>query len=344
VEGAFALMKKRTYVVAFFFGVTVALLMIFMKLPYYVTMPGTAQDLKPLVHVEHGDDDAGTFMLTTVKMGRANAVSYLLAHVRPFYELYPLEEIKQDGESDEEYTMRQLQMMEQSKEAAIAVAYKKAGKPVSYKTNGVYVMSVLPHMPAHGHLKVGDRIVEIDGKKMATSDEMIKYIRTKKKGDKVHITFVRGKKQKETTLALMPFPHDPKQIGIGISLITDYDIVTNPPVHIDSEQIGGPSAGLMFALEIYNQLVEEDITKGHKIAGTGTINIDGEVGPIGGISQKVVAADREGAEIFFAPNEHGAADSNYREAVKTAKEIGTKMKIVPVDTFDDAIRYLKHMQ
>ncbi|SFA46543.1 PDZ domain-containing protein [Parageobacillus thermantarcticus] len=337
-------MKKRVYVITFFMGVIVALLLIFIKLPYYVTMPGTAQDLKPLVHVENGDEDKGELMLTTVKMGRANVISYLFAHIRSFYELYPLDEIKQEGETDEEYTMRQFQLMEQSKEAAIVVAYKKAGKPVSYKAKGVYVMSVLPHMPAYGRLKVGDRIIEIDGKKMDTSEQMVQYIRTKKKGDDVHVTFVRGKNEKEATFTLMPFPHDPKQIGIGISLATDYDVVTNPPVRINSEQIGGPSAGLMFSLEIYNQLVDEDITKGHKIAGTGTININGEVGPIGGISQKIVAADKEGAEIFFAPNENGAADSNYREAVKTAKEIGTKMKIVPVDTFDDAVRYLERMK
>ncbi|MED4904485.1 SepM family pheromone-processing serine protease [Parageobacillus thermoglucosidasius] len=337
-------MKKRVYVVTFFMGVIVALLLIFIKLPYYVTMPGTAQDLKPLVHVENGDKDEGKLMLTTVKMGRANVVAYLLAHIRSFYELHPLDEIKQEGETDEEYTMRQFQLMEQSKEAAIVVAYKKAGKPVSYKAKGVYVMSVVPHMPAYGRLKVGDRIVEIDGKKMDTSEQMVQYIRTKKKGDHVSITFERGKKKKVETLALMPFPHDPKQIGVGISLATDYDVVTNPPVRVNSEQIGGPSAGLMFSLEIYNQLVDEDITKGHKIAGTGTININGEVGPIGGISQKIVAADKEGAEIFFAPNENGAADSNYREAVKTAKEIGTSMKIVPVDTFDDAVRYLERMK
>ncbi|AEH48702.1 SepM family pheromone-processing serine protease [Parageobacillus thermoglucosidasius] len=337
-------MKKRVYVVTFFMGVIVALLLIFIKLPYYVTMPGTAQDLKPLVHVENGDKDEGELMLTTVKMGRANVVAYLLAHIRSFYELHPLDEIKQEGETDEEYTMRQFQLMEQSKEAAIVVAYKKAGKPVSYKAKGVYVMSVVPHMPAYGRLKVGDRIVEIDGKKMDTSEQMVQYIRTKKKGDHVSIMFERGKKKKVETLALMPFPHDPKQIGVGISLATDYDVVTNPPVRVNSEQIGGPSAGLMFSLEIYNQLVDEDITKGHKIAGTGTININGEVGPIGGISQKIVAADKEGAEIFFAPNENGAADSNYREAVKTAKEIGTSMKIVPVDTFDDAVRYLERMK
>lgn len=100
----------------------------------------------------------------------------------------------------------------------------------------------------------------------------------------------------------------------------------------------------MFSLEIYNQLVKEDMTKGHRVAGTGTINDKGEVGPIGGISQKIVAADKEEAEIFFAPNEKGAAGSNYREAVKTAKKIDSDMKIVPVDSFSDAVTYLEKLK
>ncbi|HJV30720.1 MAG TPA: S16 family serine protease, partial [Bacillales bacterium] len=107
-----------------------------------------------------------------------------------------------------------------------------------------------------------------------------------------------------------------------------------------TDEIGGPSAGFMFSLEIYNQLTKEDLTKGYQIAGTGTIASDGKVGPIGGIEQKIIAADKAGAEIFFAPNEEGSKHSNYRDALKTAKDIGTKMKIVPIDTFDDAIKYL----
>jgi Lon-like protease len=160
----------------------------------------------------------------------------------------------------------------------------------------------------------------------------------------VKITFERKGKKKTVQLALKPFPENPKRVGIGISLVTDSEIVTNPSVEIKSEEIGGPSAGLMFSLEIYDQLVEEDITKGYTIAGTGTINEKGEVGPIGGISQKIIAADKAGADIFFAPNEKGAKDSNYQEALKTAKDIGTKMKIVPVDTFDDALRYLQTLK
>jgi Lon-like protease len=337
-------MKKRIYLVAFSIGAIMAVLLTFIKLPYYVTMPGTAQKLDPLVHVKGGDQDDGDFMLTTIRMGRANVISYALAKVRKYYDLYPVEAIKQQGESDEEYTLRQLHMMENSKQTAIAVAYEKAGKPITYKFLGVYVIRVLPDMPASQYLRPGDRIVAVDEKKLQSAEQFIEYVGQKAKGETVKITFERKGKKKTVQLALKPFPENPKRVGIGISLVTDSEIVTNPSVEIKSEEIGGPSAGLMFSLEIYDQLVEEDITKGYTIAGTGTINEKGEVGPIGGISQKIIAADKAGADIFFAPNEKGAKDSNYQEALKTAKDIGTKMKIVPVDTFDDALRYLQTLK
>jgi Lon-like protease len=337
-------MKKRIYLVAFSIGAIMAVLLTFIKLPYYVTMPGTAQKLDPLVHVKGGDQDDGDFMLTTIRMGRANVISYALAKVRKYYDLYPVEAIKQQGESDEEYTLRQLHMMENSKQTAIAVAYEKAGKPITYKFLGVYVIRVLPDMPASQYLRPGDRIVAVDEKKLQSAEQFIEYVGQKAKGETVKITFERKGKKKTVQLALKPFPENPKRVGIGISLVTDSEIVTTPSVEIKSEEIGGPSAGLMFSLEIYDQLVEEDITKGYTIAGTGTINEKGEVGPIGGISQKIIAADKAGADIFFAPNEKGAKDSNYQEALKTAKDIGTKMKIVPVDTFDDALRYLQTLK
>jgi Lon-like protease len=337
-------MKKRIYLVVFSIGAIIAVLFTFIKLPYYVTMPGTAQKLEPLVHVKGGDEDDGDFMLTTVRMGRANVVSYALAKVRKYYELYPVEAVKQQGESDEEYTLRQLHMMEGSKQTAIAVAYKKAGKPITYKFLGVYVMRVLPDMPASQYLQPGDRIVEVDGKKLQSVEQFIEYVGQKTKGETVKLTFERKGKKKTVSLVLQPFPENPERVGIGISLVTDREIVADPPVEIKSEEIGGPSAGLMFSLEIYNQLVEEDITNGYTIAGTGTINEKGEIGPIGGISQKIIAADKAGADIFFAPNEKGAEDSNYQEALKTAKDIGTKMKIVPVDTFDDALHYLQTLK
>jgi PDZ domain-containing protein len=126
--------------------------------------------------------------------------------------------------------------------------------------------------------------------------------------------------------------------------VTDRELITDPDISLDTNNIGGPSAGLMMTLEIYNQLTEEDYTKGYHVAGTGTIDENGTVGPIGGISQKIVAADKSGAEIFFAPNQNGIAASNYKEAAATAKDIETDMKIVPIDTFDDAVDYLKSLK
>ncbi|WP_369813161.1 S16 family serine protease [Virgibacillus halodenitrificans] len=134
------------------------------------------------------------------------------------------------------------------------------------------------------------------------------------------------------------------KVGIGIRLVTDRSVTVDPEVHFSSGRIGGPSAGLMFSLEIFDQLTEEDFTRGYEIAGTGEIDYNGNVGRIGGIDKKVVAADREGADIFFAPNENGNKDSNYQVAKEKAAEIDTSMKIVPVNTFQDAVDYLKGLK
>jgi len=118
-------------------------------------------------------------------------------------------------------------------------------------------------------------------------------------------------------------------------------------VTIQAGEIGGPSAGLMFSLEIMNKLTPEDLTKGYQIAGTGTIDTEGNVGVIGGIQHKVIAADKAGAEIFFAPKDYVSADgqriNNYTDAIQRGDEIHTKMKIVPVGTMDDALQYLQSL-
>jgi PDZ domain-containing protein len=99
----------------------------------------------------------------------------------------------------------------------------------------------------------------------------------------------------------------------------------------------------MFALEILNQLTPGDLTRGLKIAGTGTISAEGEVGQIGGVEQKVMAADREGADLFFVPADVRPGDSNQSKAEAVAREIGSRMKIVPVHSLEEAVRYLKRM-
>jgi Lon-like protease len=313
-------------------------------LPYYVSKPGMAKELEPIIEVEGGYEEEGSFMLTTVRMGRANIYAYVIAKLSKYQEIYPVEDIRAEDESDEEYNIRQLHMMDNSKTAAIEVAYKKAGIPVEYTYKGVYVLRVIPGMPAEGKLMPGDLVFEVDGNAFKSSDEFIKYVSSKKAGDNVKLAYKRNGKTDQAEVALQALEDGSNRAAVGIQLVDDKEIDVEPDVRVQSEEIGGPSAGLMFSLEIYNQLTKEDLTKGYEIAGTGTITPEGIVGRIGGIQQKVVAADKAGAEIFFAPFEKGAKGSNYEEAMLAADDINTKMKIVPVDTFDDAVSYLEKLK
>lgn len=337
-------MSRKAYVTPFLLAVLLIIASTFFYLPYYVTKPGMAKELEPIIEVDNGDEAKGSFMLTTVRMGRANIYSYLLAKWSKYQEIYPEESIRVEGETDEEYNIRQLHLMDNSKNHAIKVAYEKAGKEISYKYLGVYVLDVHEDMPAADVLRAGDQIIQVDQLHFDSSQQFIDYIATKKAGDKVQIVYKREETEKKATIALQPFKERPNQVGLGISLDDYTRITTDPSVSIDSEQIGGPSAGLMFSLEIYNQLTKGDLTKGYQIAGTGTMEEDGSVGPIGGIGQKVVAADKSGADIFFAPDENGAPHSNYQEALAAAKDIHTKMKIVPVSSFDEAVDYLEQLK
>lgn len=237
----------------------------------------------------------------------------------------------------------QLQMMENSQLSSTVVAYKAAGEDVTIAYNGVYVVSVTEDMPADGILKTGDRIMTVDEISISEASDLINYIDTKQSGDEVELEIERAEKVIKETLALKEFDTIEGKIGIGIQLVTNRDVQVEREVEFSSGKIGGPSAGLMFALEIYDQLTEEDLTKGYQIIGTGELDYDGNILRIGSVDKKVIAAHRAGCEIFFAPNEAGDPNSNYELAKRTAEEINTTMDIVPVDTFHDALTYLQSL-
>ncbi|WP_336821113.1 SepM family pheromone-processing serine protease [Bacillus thuringiensis] len=336
--------KRFQFIYAILIGIILALLLVYVRLPYYVTKPGMAAKLDPYIQVVDGKKASGDFMVVTVAMKPANMVSLIAAQFNTYTHVLKTEEILQKSESDEEYKFRQRYAMKDSQNAAIYNAYKRANRTVSFENKGVLVTSVAKGMPSEGKLKLGDVIVAVDGKTFEKTEQFIEYMTGKKEGDTVNIEYKRNGKQLKENINLKTIPNGNGRVGIGVSIVTDRELVVDPKVKIDSHEIGGPSAGLMFTLEIYNQLVEDDLTKGHEIAGTGTINEKGEVGLIGGIQQKVVAASDVGAEVFFAPNEKGAEKSNYKDALEAAKDIKTKMKIVPVDTLDDALMYLEKMR
>ncbi|UOQ43149.1 PDZ domain-containing protein [Halobacillus salinarum] len=327
-------------------GVIAILIVAFLgayRLPYYVYKPGTADALDPIVEVDNGYKSEGDMHLVTVRGGQATPLQWLIAKIRPYQEIYPIEQIRPEGISEEEYFHAQLRMMESSQEAAKVVAYKAADKQVNINYEGVYVVNTLKGMPAEKQLKGGDQILKIDGNKIKESADLIQYVEKLKKGDTVSLTIKRKDKTLTKDVKLAPFPNEPDRIGVGISLVTDRSIDVKPKVKVKSGEIGGPSAGLMFSLEMYDQLTKGDLTQGKQICGTGEITYDGQVGKIGGIDKKVVAANKEGCSVFFAPNEEGREDSNYQVAKTTAKDLHTDMKVVPVDTFNDALTYLKKM-
>ncbi|GAE29133.1 SepM family pheromone-processing serine protease [Halalkalibacter hemicellulosilyticus] len=317
----------------------------FFPLPYYYSQPGDAKILSEVINVEGGHEEDGTFMLTTVQMGKANLLFYGWSYLSSYRLLYHEDQIRHEGESDEEYHHRQLMAMSSSQESAMIVAYEAAGKTIEYEYHGVIVTQLIEGMPAEEVLEIGDRILEVNGREIETAEQLIHTLSDKSVKDTVELLIKREDERIVVEVGFAPFPEklgaQKGQVGIGISSpITERDIVVDPEVMIDTSQIGGPSAGLMFALEMYNQLTEENVTKGYHIAGTGTISEEGVVGRIGGAPQKVVAADRAGADYFLVPNDAGASQSNYEEALAAAEDIGAEMEIIPIDTFEEALEFL----
>ncbi|WP_328286117.1 SepM family pheromone-processing serine protease [Ureibacillus massiliensis] len=344
-------MKKVLYLMIVLF---VVLLISNYPLDYYIMKPGSAYDVSKFVKVQDGDtNDEGTLNLMTVSMAQATPLTYAFAYFNEFQDIINIEDVRQEEEDEEEYNVRQLKLMSDSQFNALLIAFQKANLPYTVTYNGITVLNVIAGGAADGKVKPGDEIVEIDGEIIHKAEDLTAKLNLKKENEEVHLVLSRDNQLFDETILLKEIPgSEEHKIGIGITYAQSKSIKTEPNVNVDADDIGGPSAGLMFTLEILNQLLEEDISKGYLIAGTGEMNEDGTIGRIGGIEKKVVAAHEDGMEIFFAPDDeitdamlkvNPTLQSNYDVAVTTAKKIGTKMKIVPVKTIDDALDYLKNL-
>ena len=326
----------------------------FFQLEYYILKPGHAYDVHEFITVQNGDeDDTGSFHMMTVSMGRATPLTYTVAMFNEYMEVVKPESVRQEEEDEEEYNVRQLKMMTDSQFNASYVAFSRADLEYHVTYKGVFVLNVLANGAAEGVLKPGDEIVEMDGERIERQSVLVDRLAAKKQGDTIQLVVNRQDELLDQTVTLTEIPGAKGRIGLGITFTESKTIKTDPKITAETEDIGGPSAGLMFTLELLNQLKDEDISKGYKVAGTGEMNEDGTVGRIGGVERKVVAADKDGMEIFFAPEDHITEAmlelnpnivTNYTAALKTAEEIGTDMKIVPVKTIDDALNYLEQLQ
>lgn len=320
----------------------------------YISQPGSAYDLSPLVEVEGIENNSeGDFNLMTISLSKSTPMTYALSRFSNERKVLPAKNVRRDGESEEEYRLRQRRLMENSKYSAIKVAFQHANIQVDERLNGIIVMKVLHNGASSNLLKIGDIIHKIDDIPLSFSGEFAERIAEKKLGDEVKLSVERDEEMIDLTIQLKEIPGSPERVGLGIQFEEDRTITTTPNVEIKTSNIGGPSAGFMFTLEILNRLIEEDLTKGYHIAGTGEILEDGSIGRIGGVDFKVIAADKDDVQIFFVPDDvitdamkerYPTIRSNYEEAVETANRIKTSMEIVPVRTIEDALHYLNNLQ
>ena len=317
-------------------------------LPYYVEMPGESTDIRQVLTVNNEPDkESGQYQFVTVAVAKANLPLLIYAWLTPFTDIQSDQDTT-GGASQEEFQRMNYFFMESSQNLAKYQGLKTAGKEIEMVYEGVYVLSVADDSTFKGILNIGDTVTGVDDKSFQSSADLIKYVGNHQIGDKVSVTYQEDGQEKKADGKIIKLANGKN--GIGITLTDKTSVKSDTSIDFKTQGIGGPSAGLMFSLDIYTQLADPSLRKGRTIAGTGTIDRDGKVGDIGGIDKKVLAAHKAGASIFFAPDNpvtdemkkvDPKAKSNYQVAKEAAKKIGTDMKIVPVKTLDQAIQYLK---
>ncbi|WP_106766121.1 SepM family pheromone-processing serine protease [Paenibacillus faecalis] len=316
---------------------------VYMPTPYLIYQPGSAENVKPMITVEKGDPvEEGTFMLTTVSASYANMALLFMSAFNSNAEVVKKEE-KLGEQSKEEYAATQVFYMNSSQSLAMEAAYNAAGIDYRIVPDYMFIISVPETSVNKDYFHPGDKLLSVDGKKASDNEELAELMSEKNVGESVEVKLERAGHLVTEQVKLVSIKDDEtgaERPGLGVMIATMQKIEPeNPDARITfaDTNIGGPSAGLMFSLEIYNQLTPGDLTKGYRVAGTGTINKEGTVGPIGGVKHKIVAAHQEGAELFFVPSK------NYDEAKAKADSIGTAMKLIPVDKLQDAIQHMNNL-
>lgn len=301
--------------------------------PYTLRAPGHADDLAGIVHVQGGKSHPpGHLYMTTVIYEKASVLYCLYALLDPSAELLPQDHSVLRLRGLEEYhptapTLAGLSPMDESKRSATLVALRHLGYKVDIVGAGVRVSAFFHGSPASRRLKEGDAIEWALGRRVRSVAELRNLIQDLPAGRLIRLKVRRENRTIEVPVTLIR-PRDRTLVGFVAEDI--FEPIRFPvQVDIETHNINGASAGLMFALAIIDQLTPGGITQGQRVAGTGTIDLDGKVGPIEGIELKQVAARRAGAEVFLVPRE------NMREL--PAME---GMRQVPVGTLAEAVKAL----
>ena len=299
---------------------------------YAVVTPADAYEIGPRLRVPPDrQQEMGRMAFTAVYAQPATWPEVARARVFGDAEIEPIVQVQPPGVTQQQVNDTNRRLIDESKPVAAVVGLQAAGFDARIVGHGARVESVLPDTPAEGNLQDGDVITAVDDQPVGTTSDLIDAVRRHSVGETLALSYLRDGQPNSKLLATAASPSNPNQPLIGVTISTEgFDVQLPFPVDIDSGDVGGSSAGLMFALGVLDSVTPGDLTRGHYIAGTGTIAPDGTVGPVSGAAEKVVAATRAGADVFLVPR------ANYAEA----QTWPTSMTIVPVDQFQDAVGYL----
>ena len=297
-------------------------------LPYYIEAPGGTIDITNRIDIDGGYVSKGSLNLLYVTEYRGNVMTYLMGLVLPSFDIEKQEERQISNESAQDIYIRNRVMLENSIDNATILAYRYANKTVNITGyNNVILANYNDN-----DLKIGDNIISIDDVKVSNLIDIKNELDKKEANQTITISVMRDNKEHSFKVKL----DDEKKLGIIVQ--TDYEYKLDPEINIKFKTSeSGSSGGLMLALSIYNAITSEDITHGLKVAGTGTIDIEGNVGEIGGVKYKIMGAVKNKMDLVFVPA------ANYDEAMEVKKEHNYDIDIIKVNTFEEALNYLNNL-
>ena len=303
-------------------------------MPVIEFVPNAPTAIEPLVTIEGvpTTDLDGETALLTVLLRQQPLAPALGAVTDGRRTLRPLGEVFPPDVDREQRRLEERERFSRQFEVAAAVGAQAAGVEVELVTE-VVVIDVLPGSPAHGVLSRGDVVQAVDGEPLASAEELQSMVRAREVGDELTLTIRHAGQQREVSIVLDTFGgSDDPRLGVQIATAVDEFTVPFEVALAPDVRIGGPSAGLMVAITIYDLLSEEDLLAGRTVMGTGSLDADGRVGPVGGVPEKMIAAADHGADVVFVPA------LQLEDALRTAPD---DLVVIGVDTFEEALEALR---
>ncbi len=301
------------------------------ELPFVIYTPGGVVPLEKRIEISDKHDYSGSLNMSYVLVRKGTLPTIVASYLIPDWDLLKKDEITSENENMDELLEKEKLYMASSLDNATILAYKEAGKTINIKNNINNVIYI--DKKAKTDILMFDKILEVEGKKINNIEELKEIIKEKNEKDKIDVLVLRDNKEQNCYAEVVKIN---KELKVGIAFLTTYEYETDPEITIKIKNSeSGSSGGLMLSLAIYNYLVDEDITKGRNIVGTGTIDTLGNVGAIDGVKYKMLGAHKNKADIFICPYE------NYKEAVKVKEKYDLDMEVVGVKTFKEALNYLQ---